>query len=232
VNEESKIIVGTDRDGTTIEVDAEQWTKGALADALTKILDQHNGKISLWIDNPTPATDSDLQQLKFTFQRDLFRMDCELPLEQTTDIETRSFRPGQDEEEWCTINNKAFSWHREQSGWTVEMVLERQLESWFDPEGFRIYETDDKLAAYCWTKIHKNEKPHIGEVYVIAVDPKHHGKGLGRALTLAGYQHLHSTGITKGTLYVDAENIAAVTLYKDIGLTVGLVRRLYTNQIS
>lgn len=232
MTEESKIIVGTDRDGTTIEADAEHWNKGALAAALAKILDQHSGNISLWIDNPTAATEADLQQLKFTFQRDLFRMDCELPLEQTTQIETRSFRPGQDEEEWCTINNKAFSWHREQSGWTVEMVHERQSESWFDPEGFRIYETDDGLAAYCWTKIHKNEKPLIGEVYVIAVDPKHHGQGLGRALTLAGYQHLYSTGITKGMLYVDAENIAAVTLYKDIGLTVGLVRRLYTNQIG
>ena len=214
MDEESKITIGTDRSGTTIEVDAEQWTEGALFKALEKILDQHNGEISLWIDNPTPATDSDLQQLKFTFERDLFRMDCELPLETNTRIETRSFRPGQDEEEWCTINNKAFSWHREQSGWTVEMVCERQSEDWFDPEGFRIYET------------------HVGEVYVIAVDPKCHGQGLGRALTLAGYQHLHSTGITKGMLYVDAANIAAVTLYKDIGLTVGLVRRLYTNQIN
>lgn len=232
MDEESKIIISTDRTGTTIEVDAKQWTEGALTKALKKILDQQIGLISLWIDNPTPATDSDLQQLKFTFERDLFRMDCKLPLKETTQIKTRSFRPGQDEEEWCTINNKAFSWHREQSGWTVEMVRQRQAESWFDAEGFRIYETDGQLAAYCWTKVHKDKGNHVGEVYVIAVDPKYHGQGLGRALTLAGYQHLHSTGITKGMLYVDAENIAAVTLYKDIGLTVGLVRRLYTSQIN
>ena len=89
MDEESKIIIGNDRTGTTIEVDAEQWTEGALFSALEKILDQHKGEISLWIDNPTPSTDSDLKQLKFTFERDLFRMDCELPLEKTTRIETR-----------------------------------------------------------------------------------------------------------------------------------------------
>jgi mycothiol synthase len=64
-------------------------------------------------------------------------------------------------------------------------------------------------------------------VYVIAVDPDFHGLGLGRALTLAGYQHLGDSGITRAMLYVDADNTAAVTLYRDIGLEVQVVRRLH-----
>jgi mycothiol synthase len=69
--------------------------------------------------------------------------------------------------------------------------------------------------------------PLVGEVYVIAVDPDFHGLGLGRALTLAGYQHLEGAGVTQGMLYVDADNTPAVTLYRDIGLEVQVVRRLY-----
>tara|TARA_Y100000996_G_scaffold214718_1_gene168533 strand:- start:37 stop:507 length:471 start_codon:yes stop_codon:yes gene_type:complete len=154
-------------------------------------------------------------------------MERSIPLEQRTDLVTRSFVVGKDEEEWCEVNNRAFSWHREQGGWTPELLSERQQEAWFDPEGFRIYEQNNQIAAFCWTKIHSDESPPIGEVYVIAVDPDFHGLGLGRALTLAGYQHLESVGITRAMLYVDADNAPAVGLYRDIGLEVQVVRRLY-----
>ena len=66
-----------------------------------------------------------------------------------------------------------------------------------------------------------------GEVYVIAVDPKYHGRGLGRALTLAGYEHLTDVGLTRGMLYVDADNTPAVTLYRNLGLDVAVIRRLF-----
>ena len=71
-------------------------------------------------------------------------------------------------------------------------------------------------------------------MYVIAVHPDFHGLGLGRALTLAGYQHLEDAAVTKAMLYVDADNTPAVNLYRDIGLEVQVVRRLYQqhNQAS
>ncbi|MGY9073577.1 MAG: mycothiol synthase [Acidimicrobiales bacterium] len=227
--DEPTIAIGEDRDGPVVEVDASQWEDGAdLAMALRPLLGELSRPVSVWVDHPNEATDAYVARIGLSFQRDLYRMERPLPMDQTTDIETRSFVIGQDEAAWVAVNNKAFAWHREQSGWTTEMVRERQAEDWFDPDGFRIHEIDGQLAAYCWTKVHADVDPPVGEVYVIAVDPDFHGRGLGRALTLAGYQHLASNGITHGLLYVDADNVKAVGLYRDIGLEVAVVRRLYT----
>ena len=228
------ITLTEDRDGQLIEVDASRWTQDALSMALRDVLSQTSTGASIWLDHPSEEIDLLLGRLGMTAQRDLFRMETSIPLGQRTEIATRSFIIGQDEEEWCEVNNRAFSWHREQSGWTVELLKERQKESWFDAEGFRIYEQDGRIAAFCWTKVHADENPAIGEVYVIAVHPDFHGLGLGRALTLAGYQHLEDAAVTKAMLYVDADNTPAVNLYRDIGLEVQVVRRLYQqhNQAS
>ncbi len=224
------ITITEDRDGEVLELDASLWTPDALSLALREVLSQTSPGVSVWLDHPSEPADQLLERLGLTPQRDLFRMERSIPLEQRTDLVTRSFIVGKDEEEWCEVNNRAFAWHREQSGWSPDLLRERQQEPWFDAEGFRIYEQDNQIAAFCWTKVHSDQNPPIGEVYVIAVDPDFHGLGLGRALTLAGYQHLEDVGIRRAMLYVDADNTAAVGLYHDIGLEVRVVRRLYQQQ--
>jgi mycothiol synthase len=106
-----------------------------------------------------------------------------------------------------------------------------------------------RMVGFHWTKVHgadshhaghtreqvhthAGEPPHehshdvsqhghepIGEVYVVGVDPAQHGRGLGRALTLAGLQHLRSRGLPDAMLYVDAVNTAAISLYETLGFT-------------
>jgi mycothiol synthase len=226
-NPHPDITIGHDREGTVVETDATGWTTSALVEALSTAI-VASATVSVWIDHPPPDLDDAMATIGLAPRRDLYRMERPLPLDESTDITTRSFEVGRDEAAWMEVNNRAFAWHREQSGWTMEMVRERQAEPWFDPDGFRVHEHDGRMVAFCWTKVHHEEDPPAGEVYVIAVDPDFHGTGLGRALTLAGYQHLAAQGITRGILYVDADNTPAVTLYRDIGLEVAVVRRLYT----
>ena len=66
----------------------------------------------------------------------------------------------------------------------------------------------------------------------LAVDPDFAGLGLGRALVLAGLDHLARAGITVGMLYVDAANTPAVKLYEKLGFTVDHVDRAYVADLT
>ena len=144
-------------------------------------------------------------------------------------LATRPFEPGRDEEVWVDTNNRAFAGHPEQSGWTVAILRERMAADWVDLEGFLV--ADDPsgpgLIGSCWTKVHRDHAPVLGEIYVISVDPRHHGQGWGRSLTVAGLVWLARRGVPVGMLYVDATNEAAVGLYRVLGFEVDHVDRSY-----
>jgi mycothiol synthase len=191
--------------------------------ALDVVAEEGGGRVNWWVFEPTTAHTALATEAGMNQSRNLYQMRRSLPTGLEVTVETRAFVPGADDHAWLSVNNRAFADHGEQGGWTIDTFCQRQQEDWFDPEGFRVYEVDGRMAAFCWTKVHEPvtaDDERIGEIYAIAVDPDFHGRGLGKQLTLAGLEHLAARGITTGMLYVDADNTPAVTLYERLGFHV------------
>jgi mycothiol synthase len=159
--------------------------------------------------------------------REVLQLRRPLPMEETASLEVRPFRPGTDDEAFLEVNNRAFRWHPDQSDWTLDDLRRSEAEPWFDPEGFLLHERDGRLAGFCWTKIHPatDDEPALGEIYVIATDPDFTGIGLGRALTLAGLDHLAGKGLRVGMLHVEGTNEPALGLYRKLGFTLRSAHR-------
>jgi mycothiol synthase len=224
------------RPGAQVDLD------GLLADALDVIAADGGGHVTYWVHGTEADPDADARASRAGFgaERDLLQMRVPLPLpdpprwpEGTT---VRTFRVGEDEAAWVPVNNRAFAGHPEQGAWTVEMLQAREQEDWFDPEGFVLAFDADGLAGFCWTKVHPPQPPRepdaLGEIYVIGADPSRHGRGLGRALTTAGLESLATRGITVGMLYVDADNEAAVGLYRALGFVTHRTDRAYGREVE
>lgn len=200
--------------------------------ALEVVASEGGGHVHMWIPKPSAEHDEVAAENGLVRGRDLYQMRRPLPLGETTDLPTRPFVVGRDEDMWLDVNNRAFAWHPEQGGWDLATLKQREAEPWFDPEGFLLHERDDVLAGFCWTKIHADHDPPLGEIYVIAVNPDFQGTGLGRKLVVAGLDHLARAGLTVGMLYVDAQNTAAVELYKRLGFTIDHIDRAYTIDVA
>jgi mycothiol synthase len=207
-----------------------------LAEAAAVIAEQGGGHVHLWVSRPGPVMDRVAATISLHPGRALYQMRRPLPVEAVRadpdPVETRPFVPGRDEEAWLEVNNRAFDWHPEQGNWDVATLKQREAASWFDPDGFLLHEEDGRLIGFCWTKIHADHDPPLGEIYVIAVDPTVSRHGLGRRLTLAGLDHMARAGITIGMLYCDATNAPAVKLYVDLGFTVNHIDQAYVGDIG
>ena len=149
---------------------------------------------------------------------------------------SRHFVVGQDEDAWLRVNARAFVHHAEQGALTRHDLDLRIGEPWFVATGFILIEDMREavpvLAASHWTKIVPSTGPRVrptkGEVYVVGVDPAYQGLGLGRAATLLGLEHLRAQGVTEAMLYVDADNLAAVSTYSRLGFTRFAVDVMYS----
>ncbi|MDT5245909.1 MAG: mycothiol synthase [Mycobacterium sp.] len=145
-------------------------------------------------------------------------------------VRIRTYSGPADDSELLRVNNAAFAWHPEQSGWTEADIAERRAEPWFDPAGLfmAVDEHSGELLGFHWTKVHGKE---LGEVYVVGVDPAAQGRGLGATLTLVGLQHLTERLLKSEQsvvmLYVEADNSAAVKTYQRLGFDVFSVDAAY-----
>lgn len=157
-------------------------------------------------------------------------------------VAIRTYAGVTDDAELLRVNNAAFSWHPEQSGWTAADLAERRVEQWFDPHGlFLAFDeaAESRLLGFHWTKIHPGTEPigeAVGEVYVVGVDPAAQGRGLGRVLTEVGLAYLAArladTDPPTVLLYVEADNAAALRTYRNLGFSVHTVDTAYGVDLS
>ena len=188
--------------------------------------------VTLWEPHPSAHHDDAARAAGLTRTRDLLQMRRPLPVGMDWSVAVRPFVRGQDEDAWLRVNNRAFAEHPEQGAWDRAGLEEILSEPWFDAQGFLLHEVDGDLAAFCWTKVHPDERPPLGEIFVIAVDPDFGGRGLGRELTLAGLDHLCQRGLTVGMLYVDSTNGPALKMYEKLGFVVDHIHRGYSRATS
>jgi mycothiol synthase len=193
-----------------------------------------DGRLRLWAHGEHPGAEAMARAGGFVRSRVLWQMRRPLagplpPVVLPEGIALRTFVVGQDEQAWTEVNNRAFAEHPEQGGWSVNEVMIREREPWFDPAGFFLALREDRLVGFHWTKVHGEQHDHeaddhhahelLGEVYVVGVDPSEQGHGLGPTLTLVGLHHLQDKGLRSVMLYVDEKNTNAIRVYERLGFT-------------
>lgn len=204
-----------------------------------------DGHVRFWAHGTRPTARAIATAMGMTAVRELMQM--RRPLTDLPDfvapkgVYIRTYSGPGDDPELLRVNNAAFSWHPEQSGWTEADIAERRTESWFDPQGIFLafQEGTGHLLGFHWTKIHRDH-PGLGEVYLVGIDPAGQGRGLGRALTLIGVRHLAQrlAGPSAGNsaanedpsvmLYVESDNAAALRTYENLGFSVSSIDTAYS----
>ena len=195
-----------------------------------------SGPVHLWAMQAGPAADGRAEHLGFVPRTGPAPDACPPSAGPRGAAKRRGRSPpvpssvGKDEEAWLRSNNRAFASHPEQGSWTREQLEERLAARWVDLEGFLV--ADDPaghgLVGSCWTKLHRDRVPVLGEIYVIGVDPAYHGRRLGpvpdgRRTGLAGAPRRCRSGCSTPTRTTKRRS----SLYRSLGFTVDHVDRSY-----
>jgi mycothiol synthase len=204
-------------------VDPDARGRGIGTALLDRVLDSAHGDLLLWAHGDHPAARALAASHNLTAVRELLHMRADLsdtasstgtPSTSTASSDITPFRVGQDDDEWVALNARAFEHHAEQGSVTRTDLTELTGEAWFNADDFLLLRDDStRIVGYCWLKI----EGAAGEFYVVGIDPDRQGEGFGRRLTVAGLARLRERGVTDAHLYVEGDNLAAVSLYQSLG---------------
>ncbi|WP_068026419.1 mycothiol synthase [Nocardia mexicana] len=217
-------------------VDPRQRGRGIGATLVSTVLSGGGTGARVWAHGNLAPAKAVAGRLGLTVARELWQMrrplaTPELPeLAVPENVVLRTYAGPEDDAELLRVNNAAFDWHPEQGGWGESDIAVRRESSWFDPKGLFIAvdpADPSRMLGFHWTKVHTDEEPPAGEVYVVAIDPAAQGRGLGRLLTLAGLHYLRDRGLREVLLYTEADNTAAVHTYTRLGFETSHVDAAY-----
>ena len=194
----------------------------ALAQAATEHVASHGGGlVRSWVHEVSPgvaalARHAQVQRTLLVLRRDLLA---------TPPGPGASTRPlgAAERGAWLALSNAAFAGHPENGGWTRRDLDWRMDLPWTSLARWPVVADGDRLLAGVWTKVEKGSTS--GELYVVAVHPESQGRGLGQVVVAAALRQLAGAGCRTAHLYVDADNAAAVSLYRGFGFLDGEVHR-------
>jgi len=172
------------------------------------------------------AAVSVLSRLGFNFVRRFLQLKLEMARIDGLDVDQaalpyRHFQRGE-EDKLTRIQNCSFAGTWGFNPNSVEEISYYANLSRCSPEDVMLACDGDKVIGYCWTRtIYKagvNEGK--GQIFMLGVDPDYRGRGVGKAMLLAGLLYLKEEGFQVAELTVDSENQAACTLYRSVGFEV------------
>lgn len=201
---------------------------------LRELIEVGGGEVAIWAHGDHPDARSLAASHGLSPERELLqlraRISADSPSElvsgTTPGVRIDRFRPGIDDADWLALNALAFAAHPEQGRLDQSDLDARVAEPWFDADDFLIARNLlGAMVGFCWLKVDRSSS--AGEFYAVGVAPVAQGTGLGRALVTGGLARLTRRGIRTALLYVEADNRAAVTLYRSVGFSDHSVDILY-----
>lgn len=174
----------------------------------------------------------------YTLTRRFYQMRGELTADRDFNLpvpETITFRAFDREhlDNLVEADNEIFSEHwgsypRSVTEWEKHMFGERQ----HDPSLWVIAWHGDQIIGECLCGPSRDGGPEDGWVTIVGVRRSWRGRGLGRVLLAHGMKNLRDHGFKTASLHVDADNDAAVNLYRSLEMDVVRTRLHFGKYIN
>lgn len=196
-----------------LAVDPHHRQRGHAAALLDRMLDA--GERRFWAHGDLPAAQAFAESRGLTPARVLLHMGRSGPIPESpaqADVAIRTYT-ADDVPALLEVNALAFADHPEQGAMDQAAFDRLTREDWFDAAGLFVAEQAGKVIGFHWTKIAEGQ----GEIYVLGVSPASQSRGVGAALAVRGLRYLWRHGIDRVHLYVEADNVEAVALYRSLG---------------
>jgi putative acetyltransferase len=95
-------------------------------------------------------------------------------------------------------------------------------------KSFYVYEQGGEVAGFYHLSRHAGRSSHVAYLGTFAVNPKVHGRGIGRRMLTELINELRANGIRRIELIVESDNAKALALYHKLGFVIeGTLRKFY-----
>ena len=93
---------------------------------------------------------------------------------------------------------------------------------------FFVWQVDGEIAGFYKSSRYPGRARHVALLGTLAVDPRRHGQGIGRAMVGDAIERLRAEGIRRIELYAESDNTQALRFYRQLGFVhEGTLRDFY-----